>query len=42
MMSKHCTLFSDFSGFYKGKKRDKVVVFNKDFPIGDHKEVNYY
>ena len=42
MMSKHHIPFSDFSGFYKSKKRDKVVVYNKDFLLGDYKEVNYY
>ena len=42
MMSKHYIPFEDFSGFYKSKKKDKVVVFNKDFPISNYKEINYY
>ena len=42
MMSKHYIPFEDFSGFFKSKKRDKVVVYSKDFPIDNYKEVNYY
>ncbi len=42
MMSKHYIPFEDYSGFYKSKKRDKVVVFNKDYPEGSYKEINYY
>jgi len=42
MMSRHYTPFEDFTGFYKNKIRDKVVIFNKDFLLGDYKEVNYY
>ena len=42
MMSKHYIPFEDYSGFYKSKKRDKIVVFNKDYSKPNCKEINYY
>jgi len=42
MMSKHYIPFDDFKGFYKGKNKDKVVVFDKNFSVSNYKEVNYY
>jgi len=42
MMSRHYIPFEDFTGFYKSKKRDKVVVFNKDYFEPNCKEINYY
>jgi len=42
MMSSNYIPFDDWTGFYKNKKRDKIVVFSKDKNIKDYKEVNYY
>ena len=35
MMSSHYIPFDDWTGFYKNKKRDKVVIFNKDKLVED-------
>ena len=42
MMSSRYIPFADFTGFYKNKKRDKVIIFNKDKLVEDCKEINYY
>jgi hypothetical protein len=41
MMSKHYIPFDDYSGFYKNKKKDKVVIFEEK-DIEDVIEINYY
>jgi hypothetical protein len=41
MMSKHYIPFDNFSGFYKNKKKNKVVVYSEDKEF-DCDEINYY
>ena len=41
MMSKHHIPFNDYLGFFKNKAKDKVVVFDNNFPLKDYKEINY-
>jgi len=43
MMSKNYISFENYEGFYKNKKRDKVVVFNNiEYKNKEAKEINYY
>ncbi len=43
MLSKNYIPFENWEGFYKNKKRDKIVVFNNiEYKNEDAKEINYY
>jgi len=43
MLSKHYIPFSDYTGFYKNKKKDKIVVFNNpNYSNNKAKEINHY